>query len=169
MQLKRWDNREIIFELECSSWRELLEGAIKVKISLYRANLRSADLRDANLRDADLRDADLSYANLSYADLSYADLRDADLRYADLSYANLSYADLRSAIGNMREWHSMQLETYMIVFNKHILAIGCQQHNIKKWESFTDDEIKSMDGGALEWWQKWKDFIFQAIALCEKK
>ena len=66
----------------------------------------------------------------------------------------------------MREWRSMQLEKYMIVFNRTILAIGCQQHDIEKWENFSDDIIDRMDSGALHWWKKWKDFIFKAIELC---
>jgi hypothetical protein len=65
----------------------------------------------------------------------------------------------------MREWKSMQLDTYMIVFNKHILAIGCQQHSIADWKAFTDIEISKMDSKALVWWKKWKDFIFKAIEL----
>ena len=59
----------------------------------------------------------------------------------------------------------MQLDTYMICFNKHILAIGCRQHTIEKWQNFTDDEISIMDGDALMWWKKWKKFIFEAIKL----
>ena len=68
----------------------------------------------------------------------------------------------------MKEWHSLQLDTYMVGFNKHILAIGCQQHAIEKWKDFTDEEIQKMDVGALVWWKKWKDFIFKAIELCNK-
>ena len=33
MQLKRWDTKEVIFEMDCSSWEELLKGALKMKIS----------------------------------------------------------------------------------------------------------------------------------------
>jgi len=65
----------------------------------------------------------------------------------------------------MREWKSMQLDTYMVVYNKHILAIGCQQHTIKEWKEFTDEKISTFDDGAIEWWNKWKDFIFKAIEL----
>jgi hypothetical protein len=69
----------------------------------------------------------------------------------------------------MEEWKSLQLDTYMIVFNKHILAIGCQQFKIKEWKKFTDDEISEMYDGALDWWNKWKDFIFKAIELSNIK
>ena len=69
----------------------------------------------------------------------------------------------------MKEWHSMQLDTYMVCFNKHILAIGCQQYTINEWHNFTDDEISDMDYNALVWWKKWKDFIFKAIELSIEK
>ena len=59
----------------------------------------------------------------------------------------------------------MQLDTYMIVFNKKTLCIGCQQHDIKQWEMFSDEVIGEMDSGALTWWKKWKVFIFKAIEL----
>ena len=39
MKLLRWDTKEVIFELECSSWEQLLKGALKEKISFYIATL----------------------------------------------------------------------------------------------------------------------------------
>lgn len=45
----------------------------------------------------------------------------------------------------MQDWKSMRLDTYIIVFNKHILAIGCQQHTIKQWQGFTDETISKME------------------------
>ena len=65
----------------------------------------------------------------------------------------------------MKEIRTMQVDTYMIGFTKNTLQIGCQRHSIEKWRSFTDEEISKMDKGALEWWNKWKDWIFQAIEL----
>ena len=66
----------------------------------------------------------------------------------------------------MREWHSMQLNTYQIGFNRKLLCIGYQQHSIEKWKNFTDDEISKLDEDALEWWNKWKDHILKSIELC---
>jgi len=158
MKIERWDTGEIIFELECSSWSDLVRGAIKAKVSLYRANLSSADLSSTDLRYADLR----------YADLSSADLRYADLRYADLRYADLSSADLRYAVGNMVEVKSIQIDTYLISFDSKKLNIGCESYTFEEWKNFTDEKISKMDSEALVWWQKWKDFIFKAIELSEK-
>ena len=160
MKLVRWDTKEIIFEAECDSWKELVEGALKEGVSLINADLTEADLRGTNLRGADLKNADLKNADLKNADLINAYLRGANLRGADLKNADLSYL-----IADMNIFHSMQLDTYHIVFDKEILAIGCQQHTIAEWKNFTDDEISEMDDNALIWLKKWKTFIFEAIRL----
>ena len=110
IEIKRWDNNEIIVCGEYENIRDCLEK--NKNKSFYRAdlsfaNLRSADLNSANLRSADLNSADLNsadlnsadlrFANLNSADLRFANLNSADLRSADLSSANLRSADLRSA------------------------------------------------------------------------
>jgi len=135
MQLKRWDTGKVIFEIGCATFRELVEGATKEGICFYRA---------------DMRDANMSGANMSGA---------------DMSGANMSGADMSGAIGNMIELKTLALEKYVVVFNDSHMAIGCQQHTIEEWFEFTDDRISQMDHGALEWWKKWKDFIFTAIEM----
>ena len=137
---------------------------------LSNTNLRNADLSDADFRNADFRNADLSNAdfrnaNLSDADFRNADLSNADFRNANLSDADLSDADLSNAVGNKKELRSMQIDTYSIVFTDSILQIGCRRYGIEEWANFTDSEISKMDNGALDWWKKWKDFIFKAIEL----
>jgi uncharacterized protein YjbI with pentapeptide repeats len=156
------------------------------RANLSYANLRSANLRSANLRSADLsyanlRSADLSYANLSYANLSYADLRSADLSYANLSYANLRSADLRSAdlrsanlrsaAGNSEHIKSIFVsEEYPIVYTVYYLQIGCERHLISEWSEFDDARIVQMDGKkALEFWRKYKEFIFMSIQIAPAK
>ena len=124
-----------------------------------------ADLRSANLRSADLSSADLRSADLSSADLSSADLSSADLRSANLSSADLRSADLRYAIGEMRSLRSFQIEKYMVSYTDSILNIGCQSYEIEEWKNFDYEKIKSMDGGALEWWDKWKTIIFKIIEM----
>jgi hypothetical protein len=59
----------------------------------------------------------------------------------------------------------MQINKWRIVFTKDILAIGCQQHTIEEWRSFDDERINMMEVTALEWWRKYKEFIFMAIEL----
>ena len=91
-EIKNRFSGEILFSLECESFKVCVEIAVNKK-----ADLRYADLRNADLGYADLRNADLRYANLRNADLRNADLRNANLRYADLRYADLRNADLRYA------------------------------------------------------------------------
>jgi len=57
------------------------------------------------------------------------------------------------------------LSEYKITVTDNHMKIGCQQHTIEQWRDFEDDEIAIMDDGALEWWEKHKDFIFMAIEL----
>ena len=64
MKLLRWDNDEVIFEYDCETIKELVEKAVKQKVSLFRANLREADLREANLYGANLYEANLYGADL---------------------------------------------------------------------------------------------------------
>ena len=167
-----------------------LRGAYLRDADLRDANLRDANLHDANLHDADLRDANLHDAYLYGADLRGADLRGADLRGADLRGANLRGADLRDAnlrgvdlcganlrgadlrdadlcgaVGNKKELRTIQVDTYSISFTDSIMQIGCKRFSHKEWENFTDAEISNMDSGALEWWKKWKNFVFKAIEL----
>ena len=105
--------------------------------------------------DANLRNANLIGANLRNANLSGAELSDADLRGANLI----------GAVGNKKELRTMQIETYSISFTKDVLQIGCKRFTIQEWKNFNDEEISNMDNQALSFWNKWKDFIFQAIEL----
>ena len=142
--------------------------------NLSYANLRKAYLKYADLRRADLSYADLSYTNLSYANLNYADLNYTNLNYANLSYANLRYtnlnsADLRNVIGEMKYIKSLQCEKYYISYTYKKLNIGCKSHFIGEWKNFTDEQISTMDIGALDWWNKWKPILMNIIEVspCE--
>jgi len=143
MELKRWDTGEVIFEMGCATFRELVEGSIKAGVTLYRADMRGANMRYANMSDANMLDADM---------------RGADMRGANMRYT----------LGNMIELKTLALEKYVVTFNDSHMAIGCQQHTIEEWFEFTDDRISQMDHGALEWWKKWKDFIFTAIEMTKE-
>ena len=59
----------------------------------------------------------------------------------------------------------MQLEMWPISFTKNDLQIGCKNFTHDQWRNFTDAEISEMNGKALYFWKKWKDFIFKAIEL----
>ena len=44
------------------------------------------------------------------------------------------------------------------------LQIGCQQHAVKDWAEFSDEQIDAMDCEALDFWHEYKQIIMQ---LCE--
>ena len=133
IEIRRWDNSEIIVCGEYESVKDCLER--NSNKSFYRADLRYANLRYANLR----------YANLSYADLSSADLRSADLRYANLSYADLSYANLSSA-----DLSSADLR-YAKNVNKYrttpLYILLDQPGKIHAYKLVTKDNIGPFNGG----------------------
>ena len=43
-----------------------------------------------------------------------------------------------------------------------MMRIGCQNHSVEAWKNFTDEEIKSMDSDALEFWSKYKTMLLVA-------
>ena len=138
------------------------------------ADLSYADLKLASLVDVDLSEANLAYADLFRVDLSYANFRGADLCHANLSStylrnANLRNVYLRNTNGNLRELKSMKIETYSIYWTKETLQIGCKKHTFDEWRNFTNEEILNMDGEkALNFWIKWKEFIFKAIEMSKE-
>ena len=140
-----------------------LSRADLIGADLSRADLIGANLSRADLIGANLYCADLSSANLYCADLRGADLSDADLRNANLSSANLRGANLNGGVGNMEQIKSLQLEEWPVTYTAERLQIGCQNHTIDEWRTFTDSEIQKMDEKALGWWSKYKALIFLTI------
>ena len=114
---------------------------------------KGVDLRGAKLRGADLSDCDLTWVNFTRA---------------KLRGANLIGADLGGAIGNMKEIMSIKCGRYSVVWTDNVLQIGWEQHPISEWKNFSDKDISRMDSGALEWWKKWKDYIFLGIDLAKE-
>lgn len=120
--------------------RHALETAIADGANLRGANLEGANLRGANLRGANLEGANLWGANLECANLLGANLECAE--NAPLIITSLRWAVFISGTGFMR--------------------IGCQNHSVEAWKNFTDEEIKSMDSDALEFWSKYKTMLLVA-------
>ena len=132
-----------------------LEGANLYRANLYRANLYRASLEGANLDGANLYRANLDGANLDGA---------------NLDGANLEGANLEGANGINDYVKSIQIETYPICYTHDTMQIGCQRHLISEWSAFDDARIRHMDGTkALEFWRKYKAWIFQTIELCPAK
>ena len=136
LEIKRFDNDEVIHSGEFSSIKELVEDAIVIRKSLYRANLGGANLRGINLRGI------------------------------NLGGTNLKDANLRCCIGNGREVKSLQIGTYLISYTKEVLNIGCQSFSHEEWFNFTNEEIKSFDNNndALEWWNLNKTILKELVS-----
>ena len=179
----RWTG-EVIFaaEIEASEGDEYgLKLGLAVRAAAKAgANLARADLADANLAGADLADANLAGANLARANLADADLVDAylvranlagaNLAGADLARANLADADLNGVSGLNQYVMCIQVEDWPIAYMSDVMQIGCQRHPIDAWRTFNDAEIRVMDGmKALNFWSKWKAWIFQAIEMAPAK
>ena len=114
--------------------------------------------------------ANLAGANLADAYLAGANLANAYLADANLADANLARADLADAHG-ANDWiKCIQIDTYAIAYTSDMMQIGCQRHPIVEWAAFSDAQIRAMDGKkSLEWWAKYKSWIFATIELCPAK
>ena len=84
--------------------------------------------------------------------------------------ADLAGADLNGITG-LNDWiKCIQIEEWPITYTDEEMQIGCQRHPIALWETFSDAEIRAMDGRkAVAFWSKWKAWIFQAIEMAPAK
>lgn len=88
-------------------------------------------------------------ANLSSANLSSADLRSAELRWDDLRWADLSSA-------NMKIFHGGKWPAFI---DPEFIRIGCKFFTVSEWDGFSDEIIKGMAIGALDYWKENKVII----------
>jgi hypothetical protein len=47
---------------------------------------------------------------------------------------------------------------------KPTIKIGCQDHSVDEWMSFSDEQISKMHSDALAFWKQWKPIIQAVIA-----
>ena len=152
--------------------RTNLSGANLAGVDLRRVDLSNVDLTGANLSSADLTGAnlsgvDLSNVNLRGVNLSNADLRWVHLRGVDLRGANLSDTSFNYAVGGISPYIKfISIDRYQIIYTNKSIFIGCETYKIEEWRKFDDESIERLDGEyALEFWKKYKSFIFKAIEL----
>jgi hypothetical protein len=147
-----------------------LEGANLAGAKLTGANLEGAKLTGADLYGANLYGAKLAGAYLARANLAGAYLARANLEGAKLTGADLYGANLEGVNGVNEYVKCIQIEAYPITYTADILQIGCERHLIEDWRKFDSRRIAAMDGkGALKFWAKYKNWIFQTIELCPAK
>ncbi|MCF6330988.1 MAG: pentapeptide repeat-containing protein [Sulfurimonas sp.] len=144
MELRRWDNRKVIYELECDSYKELLKSAIENDVSLYKADLKNIDLTNVNLTSVYLRHANLTGVNLTNANLTDAYLRHANLTgvnltNADLTNANLTNANLTNTKGidYFKCYHLYTYKSYILkqTGKEPRVRMGCFEKTIKESDS----------------------------------
>lgn len=98
-------------------------------------------------------------ANLSSADLRRADLRRADLRWADLSGADLSGANIKIFHGG--KWPAF--------IDPELIRIGCKLFKVSEWDGFSDEIIRGMAIGALDYWKENKGIIMAIAKQLQEK
>ena len=65
----------------------------------------------------------------------------------------------------VKEIKTYQFSAYTVNLTKDRIQIGCKNHSIDEWFSFSDKEISGMAYDALEWWNKHKSIIEQLVKL----
>jgi len=161
----------VLFRLECGSFVNCVETAVKSRANLRGANLRganlsNADLSRANLYCANLYGANLYCANLSSADLSGADLRGANLFCADLSGANLRGANLSGA--NLRGAYLFRAYLFRADLSRANLS-GANLSNANLYGARIDAVAlarqKIVPGGTLVAWKKLRDGVIAQLEI----
>ena len=83
--------------------------------------------------------------------------QDANLEGANLWGANLWGAKNSPLVINGLNW-------IVYISGTGMMRIGCQNHSVEDWKSFTDEQISQMAGGALEFWNKHKTML---LGICD--
>ena len=149
----RWTD-EVLFTCEVP---EGMESGMIARHAVETAIAENANLWGANLRGVNLRGADLLGANLEGADLEGANLWGANLHGA-----NLRGADLRGAKNSPLVINGLNWDVY--ISGTGMMRIGCQNHSIEDWKSFTDEQISQMESDALEFWNQHKSML---LGVCD--
>ena len=136
IQIKRWDNGEVIHEGEFESIKACLEDGVSKGVSFSGAELNYAELNGAKLNGAELNGAELNGAELNYAELNYAELNGAELNGAELNGAELPEKSLCINAG----------EVYFLFVSPQVVQAGCQSHSPGEWRGMTKIQIADMDG-----------------------
>lgn len=96
IEIKRWDNNEVIFSHTCedNTIRKTIKEAVNQHI-----NLSYADLRSLDLSNIDLSNVNLDHARLLWSNLKNINLTGANLNNVYLDYTNISHEQLINAKG----------------------------------------------------------------------
>jgi len=92
-----WKTKETIIEDQNLSIKELVEKAVKDRISLAYADFMCQNLQNVDFSGADLEGANFCGAHLRDAKFCLCNFKSAKFRDANLSYSYLGGANLRGA------------------------------------------------------------------------
>jgi hypothetical protein len=159
--IRNWWTNEILHTVEAESLRDAVIQLVSVGADLTGADLTDADLTGADLTRANLTDARLTDADLTGADLTRANLTGARLTRANLTGADLTGADLTRA--KNAPLIIFGLRWTVIINGLGLMQIGCQRHEVARWQGFSDRQIASMDPHALAFWHQHGPML---LALC---
>ena len=81
---------------------------------------------------------------------------------ANLYGANLENADLRGVKNSPLVINGLNWEVQ--INGTGMMRIGCQNHSIEDWKSFTDEQISQMASDALEFWNQHKAML---LGVCD--
>lgn len=117
----------------------------------------------------------LDWANFGWAHLDNVHFKNISLKDVYFEGANLSRVtfegvdlsgcDLLDCTGNNRQIKTIQAGKYIVNYTTEIIQIGCENHTIEDWFSFSDEKISEMDNGALDWWKDWKPILKQILEV----
>jgi hypothetical protein len=141
IEIRRWDNDEIIYSGEYETIKECLESGVRKGVSFRFAKLNGAKLNGAQLNGAKLNGAKLNGAQLNGAELNGAKLNDAQLNRAQLNRAQLNRAQFSETTISIQSG-----EDYWLFLSEQVVAAGCKSFSANEWRSKTKEEVCIMDG-----------------------
>lgn len=123
---------------------------------MTEAQLDTVDLTNANLHNAYLRGCELVLTNLKDADLSDSCIRDTIFKLC-----NLEGCDIRNAYGDTGSIKTTKIDDIKVCMMVNSIAIYDYQYTVDEWRSFTDEDIKRLEGISSSWWNMTKDRVFK--------
>lgn len=129
------------------------------------ADFSGCDVSGLDFSHADLKCASFKSAVCVGTNFSHTSLYKTTFERANLEGANFKGALLVKVDGDDNFIKNIKLPVYHIAYTKDRLQIGCQDHSILEWTTFSDSEIAAMDTDkdAVTWWNEYKEHILNTI------
>lgn len=145
--------------------------AVFNEASMCEVGMSNVSALDASFCGADLTRAQLFKTGFTRADFDGANLRDVSAKWCEFNQAkcmhkaSIATAEFIDCVGDGWALKTISGLRWLVTIWADKMSIGCQSHSIDDWFAFSDDDIEEMDGYALEWWRKHKEFVRQFTQL----